>query len=126
MLVWVLRIMIVIVLLATYIGIIPLVKTEYLNGDICPRIVGIPACYIILVCLLLVTIGINIPNGKWRLMFYLGVLPALVIASYGSLGQLVGFAECPKTSSGIPMCYISFGIFSTLFILNYFIYRFTS
>ena len=107
-----------IILVVAYVGTIPLVMNEYKNGNICPKLLGIPACYIILACLTLACIGFFLRGTVLRKLFYVGVVPALLIATYGSLGQMFGFAKYPKTSSGIPMCYISFGIFSFLFIFN--------
>ena len=98
-------------------GTFGLVKNEWINGNICPRLLGIPACYIIMGCFLLAFIG-NLSPKKLGFLFYIGVLPALSIATYGSLGELFGFAECPKTSSGTPMCFISFSIFFSLLILK--------
>jgi len=95
-----------------------LVRNEWLDGNICPKLIGIPACYIIFGCFSLAIIShLEILKDRSRL-FWLGVLPALAIASYGSLGELFGFASCPKTTGGIPMCYISFGIFGSLAFLK--------
>ena len=99
-------------------GTFGLVRNEYLNGDVCPKILSIPACYIIFICFAAALIShLNlIKDGS--ILFWIGVLPALSIASYGSLGELVGFASCPKTSGGIPMCFISFGFFGSLALLK--------
>ncbi len=99
-------------------GSFGLVQNEWINGDICPKLLGIPACYIIFGCFSLAIISqLNILRDRsW--LFWIGVLPALSIASYGSLGELVGFASCPKTSGGIPMCFISFGFFGSLALLK--------
>jgi predicted membrane channel-forming protein YqfA (hemolysin III family) len=40
------------------------------------------------------------------------------IATYGSIMQFSETVECPKTEEGIPMCYISFVMFSLLILLK--------
>jgi hypothetical protein len=84
---------------------------------------GMPACYIILACFTLIIVSsLNIVKDK-NILYWLGAVPALAIASYGSLGVLFGFAACPRTSSGIPMCFLSFGFFGSLALLKIFLVR---
>jgi len=71
-------------------GVIPLVRSELALGDVCPKIIGIPACFIILICLIFITFVSN----------------------------AIGYVECPKTSGGFPMCYLSFMIFAGIGILR--------
>jgi len=99
-------------------GTFGLVQNELTTGDICPKIMGIPACFIIFACFLLVLLGHSSILKKWSWVYFIGVGVALSIASYGSLGELLGFAECPKTSDGIPMCFLSFGLFLALLLLS--------
>ena len=99
-------------------GTIPLVQNEFTNGNICPKIMGFPACYVILTCLSLAIIShSNLIKDKRRL-YYLGVIVALSIATFGSFGNLMGYVECPKTEGGTPMCYLSFLLFFSLLILK--------
>ena len=107
-----------IVILVGLSGTIPLVQNEFANGDICPKIIGIPACYIILTCLILAILShLNLFKDKKRL-YFLGVLTALSIATFGTVGNLLGYVECPKTDGGTPMCYLSFLIFFSLLVLK--------
>ncbi len=99
-------------------GTIPLVRSEFVEGNICPRIIGIPACYIILSCLLFMCISqVKVFQDRNKL-YFLGVMIALLIATIGSLGNLLGYIECPKTDQGTPMCYLSFLLFFSLLILK--------
>ena len=43
---------------------------------------------------------------------------AWIIAAYGAIMQISETIECPKTEEGIPMCYISFVMFSLLILLK--------
>ena len=99
-------------------GVVPLVQTEFSQGDVCPKIIGIPACYVILACLLSIIIGhINMVK-KAEYWYFIGVMIALFIASYGSIFNYLGKVACPKTSTGIPMCYLSYLIFFGLFVFK--------
>ena len=93
-----------------------LVYKEIVNGDICPKILNIPACYIIMVCLVIPLI-IHLIKGSNRIYFIFTGL-AWSIATYGSIMQFFKIIECPKTAEGIPMCYISFIMFSLLILLK--------
>jgi len=93
-----------------------LVYKNIIIWDICPNILWIPACYIILfffIALFIIqTIRIN------KKYFYIIVSIPLFIAMYASIFQITWNWECPKTSSGIPMCYISLFLFSSLLIVK--------
>jgi len=93
-----------------------LVLTEFSHNDSCPKIGVIPVCYIIFICLIIPLITHIFNKGKVFYFLFVGI--ALLIATYASIGQLFGKVQCPKTASGLPMCYISFGIFASLLILK--------
>lgn len=58
-------------------------------------------------------------GGKRSLsLFSLAITPVIAFAMYGTIGEVFGFAECPRTDSGIPMCFLSLGISGTLAILK--------
>lgn len=93
-----------------------LVYKEFSYGNICPKIVNIPACYIIMACLVIPLI-IHLTKGSNSIYFMFTGF-AWTIASYGSIMQFLKTVECPKTAEGIPMCYISFVMFSLLILLK--------
>ena len=106
------------VLLVGIWGSYGLAKDDWVNGDVCPKILGIPACYIILSCFLLAAVShIKVLGDKFWL-YFVSTGIAWSIATYGTLGETFGWAECPKTAGGTPMCYISFAMFSTLILLK--------
>lgn len=51
-------------------------------------------------------------------LYFLGIVTALSIAVLGSVGNLAGYVECPKTEGGTPMCYLSFLLFLSLLLLK--------
>ena len=94
-----------------------LVLKEYQLKQVCPQILSIPACYIVMACLIIPFIAhvFNLSNK----IYFTGTGIALSIATYGSITNLLSFAECPKTSGGTPMCYISFLLFFSLVMLKW-------
>jgi len=109
---------IIAILLFTLYGMYPLVSNEWTQGNICPKIIGIPACYIVFLCFSLGLIFHLIPvkNNYKIYLFFIGI--NTLIASVGSIGEWTGLTECPRTSGGIPMCYISLGICLSLITLK--------
>ena len=93
-----------------------LVHAEIITGNGCPKIKGIPACFIILICFILPLIAHILK--KWNLIYFLFTGVAALIALVASIMQFLGNTECPKTDSDIPMCYLSLLIFTTLIILK--------
>ncbi len=93
-----------------------LVLDEIRQSNICPKILGIPACYIILTCFV-VPFLMHLFKGPNSVYFVLTGL-AFTIAFAGTFMQLGGIAECPKTSGGTPMCYYSLALFTTLIVLK--------
>lgn len=95
-------------------GSFGLAMNEWEIGNICPKILGIPACYIVCACFAIALIAHLIPNknAKWAYFFFVGIVT--LIASTGTIGELTGMAKCPRTSGGTPMCFISLAICLTL------------
>ncbi|WP_020568239.1 hypothetical protein [Neolewinella persica] len=89
---------------------------QFHAGDICPELLGIPACYIILACFLIPFFAQLFELNQ--VLFFTGTILAWSIAAYGTTTQLMGTAECPKTSNGTPMCFISLAIFTSLILLK--------
>jgi hypothetical protein len=105
-------------------GTFGLVMNEWEIGNICPKIIGIPACYIVLVCFIVALISHIIRNSKatWVYFFFVGIVT--LIALTGTIGELAGMTKCPRTAGGIPMCFISLAIclsllFSKIALLKY-------
>lgn len=103
---------VVLAILGTY----GLVADEYTNGNICPKILGIPACYIVMICFFIACIAHILSHRYAYILYFISVSIVTSIASYGTIGEIFGFANCPKTEHGIPMCFISFGICLMLLI----------
>jgi hypothetical protein len=92
----------------------------------CPLLGIIPACYIILMAYGLMTLGWigRIPFDYFifirryrNILFWVGLVPAFLLALMGSMGEVFGFANCPHTGSGFPKCFISFGFLIILVLM---------
>ena len=108
--------LIIIVLLFVIYGSFMLSRRDFRKKNICPKVLSIPACYLIFVCfvgaLLVHTLNYQVPFSYYGLM----ALPFL-LALLGTLTELSGKVICPRTKGGTPMCYLSLG-FCTVLILS--------
>ena len=103
-------VLIISILLFAIYGSTGLSMNDWEVGDICPKILGIPACYIVLACFSAALIGHLIPHSSGNWIFFLFVGVVTLIASTGTIGELTDTAKCPRTAGGTPMCFISLAI----------------
>lgn len=111
--------LIIVVLLFSIYGSFNLSLDDYQTKDICPKIFGIPACYIVLLFFLL-TLGSHIFQSYigMRLWFYTFLAVPFLLALSGTITELSGTVVCPRTPGGTPMCYISLLICSSLLVFK--------
>lgn len=108
--------LLILVFLIGIIGAGGLVYDEITISNICPKILRIPACYIILACFGIPFI-VHLTKYKNNIYFlFTGI--AFTIAFIASILEITKLAECPKTSNGHPMCYYSLVLFTTLIVLK--------
>jgi len=107
---------IVLLFIVGIIGAGGLVLTEIKTGNGCPKFGVVPACVIVLICFILPLFSHVLK--KWNIIYFIFTGLAALIALIASIMQLMGAAECPKTSTAIPMCYLSLLIFTLLIILK--------
>lgn len=88
-------------------------------GEVCPNLVGLPACYILSIAVLLAILShLKIFNDK-EIFFFLGAGLAWTVALIASVLQTTGRIECPKTLGNFPLCYLSLIVFSVVFLLRF-------
>jgi FtsH-binding integral membrane protein len=103
-----------------YISIAGIVFSVYLSvrnliqGDYCPPILGIPACYIVLIAFLLTFISTRMDKGSAYVFIPGGVL-GLILAVIFSFKEMVSKGTCPDFF-GIALCYVSLIVFAFMFI----------
>ena len=107
-----------ILLFAIY-GALSLSLVEFRTPNICPKVLSIPACYIVLVAFTFVLLShAMLPSPKQAAYYSFLTIP-FFLALGGTISELSGQVVCPRTSGGIPMCYISLGLCFTLIVLKF-------
>jgi hypothetical protein len=109
--------LLLLLLFAIY-GAFSLLVIDFETKNIWPKILKIPACYIVFILFLLTFMSHVFQNyfgGLWHYAFL--AIPFLLALS-GTVSELSGKVVCPRSAGGIPMCYISFGICITLVVLK--------
>jgi len=107
------------VLLFVIYGSWDLSMTDYRQKDICPKILEIPACYIVLFSFVMVLISHVLQSGFKSMLLYYGFIAIpFLLALGGTITELSGTVICPRTPGGIPMCFISLGMCSLLILLK--------
>jgi len=110
---------IIVILLFVIYGSFSLSKHDYKKKDVCPKVLGIPACYLVLLFFIgALIIHLILPVHTY-LYFAMLVVPFL-LALTGTMTELSGKVICPRTPGGIPMCYISLGFCMALIGLKFF------
>jgi len=102
------------------IGASQLSYTDWKEGNVCPQQLGIPACYIVLAFFVAATISHLTKTSLGNTLFFIFMAFPLFLALKGSITELSGTVVCPRTSSGIPMCFISLGLCISLIGSKYF------
>lgn len=90
----------------------------------CPEVANIPACFIVTIGYLLMLIATLFNkkyNSKW--IFIVGWTPVVLLAVVGSALELNQGNICPKSSAGLPLCYVSLGFAITLATLYWLLAR---
>jgi len=113
--------LLLIVFLVGIVGAGLLVYDEIKTTNVCPKLFGMPACYIILICFIIPFI-VHLIKGK-ESVYFLFTTIAFTIALVASIMQFTGFGECPKTGNGTPMCYYSLLLFSLLIFFKVIVLR---
>ncbi len=108
------------ILLFSIYGSFNLSMVDFQKKNVCPKILGIPACYIVLLFFSL-ALGSHLFKGSLgKDLWYYGLMAVpFLLALSGTLTELSGKVVCPRTPGGTPMCYISLGICTTLIILKF-------
>jgi len=91
-------------------GAAQLSYTDWKESNICPKQLGIPACYIVFTFFLAAAISHITKAPLGNILFFVFIAFPTFLALKGSITELSGTVICPRTASGIPMCYISLGL----------------
>lgn len=109
---------IVILLLLVYAayGALNLSLEDYRVKDVCPKILGIPACYLVFLSFALL---VPIQLIRAKNLYFLLVLAFPLLLALGASGmELAGIEVCPRNAAGTPMCYFSLAFCTTVLVLK--------
>jgi hypothetical protein len=116
------RLVVAVLAIVGLIGVLPIAYQQIIAVNDCPALGPIPACYIVLAGYVLIGASILI-GARWRsLIFSIGWVPVFGLALTGTSLELLGQNACPKTSSGIPACFLSLAIL-TVIVLAFIVQR---
>lgn len=111
-----LNILLLIVFAIGIFGTEELVYNEITQHNVCPKLLGVPACYIVLACFVIPFLVHILKSKNYIYFAFVGF--AFVIALVATIMQFTGHAECPKTANRTPMCYYSLLLFSSLLVFK--------
>ena len=83
-------------------------RRDFRKKNICPKILGIPACYIVFV-FFVATFLSHVIFTSYPFWYFGYLAIPFLLALAGTITELRGKVICPRTPSGTPMCYLSLG-----------------
>ena len=87
----------------------------------CPNIGGVPACFIVLLGYTVMLVASLLPKcSKAHWLFLLAWTPVFLLAFFGTIFEIGDGNTCPKTTSGLALCYVSLA-FAIIVALLYFL-----
>jgi len=93
---------------------------DYKVKDVCPKVFGIPACYLVFIFFVAALLAHLIIEGIPYYYYYGFLALPFLLAFAGSATELSGRKICPRTPGGTPMCYLSLGFCTALIVLKIF------
>lgn len=80
------------------------------SSNICPSIVNIPACYLVLLAYVAMLFGFFLEAARRRpYIFHLGLAVATLFALPATVAEQFHAGTCPN-NGGIPLCYLSLAL----------------
>jgi len=92
---------------------------DYQGTISCPKIAGIPACYLVLLFFVLGAVTHFVKSNLSQKAFFFFIGTPGLLALFASIQELNVSHTCPQTDSGIPMCFISLGLCSAILLFKY-------
>jgi len=90
-----------------FIGVGGISHSHWSGEASCPTIGSLPACYIILLGYGLILASLLLKPKTSVVLFLIGWIPVIALASIGVVGDLTSTVSCPSSEIGIPKCYFS-------------------
>ena len=100
-------------------GIVPISIEQFKSGGACPLIGPFPACYIVSLSYMAMGIAALLWNKKLTWLFIAGIVPVIGLAASGTALELLGHPTCPRSDSGLPLCYVSLAVGLVMVLIYY-------
>ena len=100
-------------------GVVPISIEQFKSCEVCPLIGPIPACYIVSFAYACMGVAALLWNKKLTWLFIVGIVPVIGLAASGTALELLGYPTCPRSDSGLPLCYISLAVGLTMALIFY-------
>jgi len=111
---WTLRLGIAAVAGFVLFGLAPVVLDELRGLNACPKVVSVPACYVVGLGYIAMGVAAVFAPRRLTLLFLIGWAPVFALALTGSTMEVLGRPTCPVSLTGTPMCYYSLLVASLL------------
>lgn len=119
----VVNLLIALMLLIAIYGAFRVSRRDWIEKDVCPKLMRVPACYVVLVFFLIALVLHVMLLASVAGVSALWVAGAILVPSFlalaGTLLELAGHKICPRSSNGIPMCFVSLGFCVGLLFLHF-------
>ncbi len=94
------------------------------GGAPCPNVLGIPVCFIVLAGYMTLFVASVLGPGRFVLpVFMAGWISVFLPAVAGTALELISGSVCPKSSAGIPLCFLSLLLSVTILGLFIFVHK---
>ena len=94
----------------------PVVADQLRGLETCPMLGPVPACYLVFVGYIAIGVSVVLEPLRSGWVFLSGWLPVFLFALFGTSMELLGQPTCPRSDSGVPLCFFSLAIASSLFV----------
>jgi hypothetical protein len=95
-------------------GVAPIAFHQLIGEKACPSLGPAPACYVVLLGYGLIAVSALLVGRNRLLAFLVGWIPLFMLALTGSGLEVLGQQACPRSSDGIPACFMSFALLALL------------
>lgn len=92
------------------IGALRVSNSTWTTDNDCPSLGSIYICYVVLSGYVLIAIALITRMPLKNHLFYAGWLPVFLFAITGTTLEVVNGQTCPRSDSGLPMCFVSLAL----------------
>ncbi len=91
-------------------GVAPVAVDQLTGAARCPQLGPFPACYVVFLCYGLTASSALIAGKQKSWLFFAGIIPLLILASFGSGMEVFGYSACPVSTGNVPMCFYALAL----------------